>query len=117
MLGIVQFNIIIDDLELKALSEVVKFTADNKLFKTVKMKADHEELQEDLRKMNEQPIKWQMKFSIDKCQAMYRGMSRPTHAAQWALNWSLSLRNKILSHHKSLYENVSPILVRQANQR
>lgn len=52
-----QLDILIDDLELKAISEAVKFTADNKLFKAVKMKADHEELQEDLRKMNEQPIK------------------------------------------------------------
>lgn len=38
---------------MKPISEAVKFTADNKLFKAVKMKADHEELQEDLRKMNE----------------------------------------------------------------
>lgn len=53
VLGLVQFDILIDDLEPKAISEVVKFTADNKLLKTVKMKADHEELQEDLRKMNE----------------------------------------------------------------
>lgn len=52
MLGLEQFNILIDDLELKAISELAKFTADNKLFKTVKMKADHEELQEYLRKMN-----------------------------------------------------------------
>lgn len=48
-----QFKILIDDLEVKAIREVAKFTADNKLFKAVKKKADHEELQKDLRKMNE----------------------------------------------------------------
>lgn len=78
MLGLVQFKIFIDDLEQQVTSEVAKFTADNKLFKVVKMKADYEELQKDLRKLNEWPIKWQMKFSIDKCQAIHMGMSRPT---------------------------------------
>lgn len=53
LLGLVQFKILIDDLEVKAIREVAKFTADNKLFKAVKKKADHEELQKDLRKMNE----------------------------------------------------------------
>lgn len=52
VLQLEQFDILIDYLELKAISEVAKFAVDNNLFKTVKMKADHEELQEDLRKMN-----------------------------------------------------------------
>lgn len=72
------FKTFIDDLEQQVISVVAKFTADNKLFKAVKMKADYEELQKDLRKLNEWPIKWQMKFSIDKCQAMHMGMRRPT---------------------------------------
>lgn len=73
-----QFKIFIDDLEQQVTSEVAKFTADNKLFEVVKMKADYEELQKDLRKLNEWPIKWQMKFRIDKCQAIRMGMSRTT---------------------------------------
>lgn len=78
MLELVQFKIFINDLEQQVISEVAKFPADNKLFKAVKMKADYEKLHKKLRQLNEWPIKWQMKFTIDKCQAMHMGMSRPT---------------------------------------
>lgn len=40
-------------MELKDISEMAKVTADYKLFKTVKIKADHEELQWGLKKMDE----------------------------------------------------------------
>lgn len=47
MLGLVQFKIFTGDLEQQVISEVAKFTV-AKLFKTVKMKIDYDELQKDL---------------------------------------------------------------------
>lgn len=47
VLGLVQFKIFTGDLEQQVISEVAKFTV-AKLFKTVKMKVDYDELQKDL---------------------------------------------------------------------
>jgi len=53
VLGLVQFKILIDDLEQQVISEMVKFTADTKLFKAIKMKTDCKELQKHLRRLYE----------------------------------------------------------------
>ncbi|CAM5086896.1 unnamed protein product [Natator depressus] len=53
VLGLILFNLLINDLEKGVNSEVAKFADDTKLLKTVKTKADCEELQKDLTKLSD----------------------------------------------------------------
>ncbi|CAM5142170.1 unnamed protein product [Natator depressus] len=73
VLGPVLFKIFINDLEKGVNSEVAKFADDTKPPKTVKFKADCEELQRDLTKLGDWGTKWQMKFNVDKCKVMHTG--------------------------------------------
>ncbi|CAM4598511.1 unnamed protein product [Caretta caretta] len=71
VLGLILFNLFINDLEKGVNSEVAKFADDTKLLEIVKTKADCEELQKDLTKLSDWATKWQMKFNVDKCQVMH----------------------------------------------
>ncbi|CAM4648684.1 unnamed protein product [Caretta caretta] len=53
VLGLILFNLFINDLEKGVNSEVAKFAADTKLLKIVKTKADCEEIQKDLTKLSD----------------------------------------------------------------
>ncbi|CAM5130961.1 unnamed protein product [Natator depressus] len=53
VLGLILFNLFINDLEKRVNSEVAKFADDTKLLKIVKTKADCEELQKDLTKLSD----------------------------------------------------------------
>ena len=73
VLGLVLFNLFINDLETGISSEVAKFADDTKLFWEVKTGRDWEELQKDLSKLGEWAAKWQMHFNIRKCKVMHTG--------------------------------------------
>uniref|UniRef100_A0A452HI16 Reverse transcriptase domain-containing protein n=1 Tax=Gopherus agassizii TaxID=38772 RepID=A0A452HI16_9SAUR len=79
VLGPIQFNLFINDLEKGVNSEVAKFADDTKLLKIVKAKADCEELQKDLTKLSDWATKWQMKFNVDKCKVMHIGKNNPNY--------------------------------------
>ncbi|CAM5102996.1 unnamed protein product [Eretmochelys imbricata] len=79
VLGHILFNLFINDLEKGVNSEVSKFADDTKLLKEVKTKADCEELQKDLTKLNDWGTKWQMKFNVDKYKVMHIGKNNPNY--------------------------------------
>ncbi|XP_066473251.1 zinc finger protein 614-like [Tiliqua scincoides] len=64
VLGLVLFNLSINDLEAGLSSEEAKFADDTKLFRVVKTRTDCEELQKDLSKLTEWAAKWQMRVNV-----------------------------------------------------
>ena len=73
VLGPLLFIIYINDLDLGLVSKISKFADDTKLG----IKADEidavKQLQEDLNKIGEWSVKWQMPFNVDKCKVMHIG--------------------------------------------
>ena len=73
MLGPLLFIIYINDIDLGLVSKISKFAYDTKLG----IKADKfegvKQLQEDLNKIGEWSLKWQMPFNVDKCKVMHIG--------------------------------------------
>ena len=73
VLGPLLFIIYINDLDLGLVSKISKFADDTKLG----IKADEinavKQLQDDLNKIGEWSVKWQMPFNIDKCKVMHIG--------------------------------------------
>ena len=88
VLGLVLFNLFINDLETGISSEVAKFADDTKLFQVVKTRRDCEELRKNLSKLGEWVAKWQMHFNIRKCKVMHIGVKK--HKTLVISKWVLS---------------------------
>ena len=70
VLGLVLFNLFINDLETEISSEMAKFADYMKFFQVVKTRRDCEVLQKELSKLGEWVAKWQMRFNIRKCKVL-----------------------------------------------
>ena len=73
MLGPILFFIFVNDLDDDLSSKVFKFADNTKVFRTVKIDADRETVQEDLTKLVKWSEKWQMLFNFGKCKCIHIG--------------------------------------------
>ena len=73
MLGPVLFHIYINDLDNNLISKLAKFADDTKLCKSINSLDDMHSLQNDLDRLHEWSVKWQMTFNVDKCVVMHVG--------------------------------------------
>jgi len=72
-LGPILFLIFINDLDSGTINWVLKFCDDTKLFGEVQSESDHQCLQQDLQKLFDWSVDWQMEFNLDKCKVMHFG--------------------------------------------
>jgi ribonuclease P/MRP protein subunit RPP40 len=79
VLGPVLFLIYINDLDEGVISEIGKFADDSKLGKSISSSADIRLLEDDLSKLEDWSVKWQMLFNVDKCSIMHLGKSNANH--------------------------------------
>ena len=70
-LGPISFLIFINDLDDDLSSKVFKFAENTKVFRTVKIDADKDSLQNDLTKLVKLSGKWQMLFNFGKCKCIH----------------------------------------------
>ena len=73
VLGPVLFLIYINDLDNNLISKLSKFADDTKLCKSINSLDDMHSLQNDLDRLHEWSVKWQMTFNVDKCVVMHVG--------------------------------------------
>ena len=73
VLGPLLFIIYINDLDLGLISRIIKFADDTKMGASADKSATVEQLQQDLQKIGEWSVKWQMPFNLDKCKVMHIG--------------------------------------------
>jgi len=73
VLGPLLFLIYINDLDEGIVSKLGKFADDTKLARSVSNNSDVELLREDLRKIFQWSVDWQMLFNVDKCTVMHLG--------------------------------------------
>jgi ribonuclease P/MRP protein subunit RPP40 len=73
VLGPVLFIIFINDLDERILNKLLKFADDTKLIGEVNCMEKRDELQQDLDKLIDWSILWQMSFNIEKCKVMHLG--------------------------------------------
>ena len=79
VLGPVLFLIYINDLDEGVISEIGKFADDSKLGKSISSSADIRLLEDDLSKLEDWSVKWQMLFNVDKCSIMHLGKTNANH--------------------------------------
>ena len=75
VLGPLLFLIYINDIDERLLSKISKFADDTKMCRNIDSDDDAKMLQEDLRKLFQWSVDWQMLFNIDKCSVMHVGKS------------------------------------------
>ena len=73
VLGPILFIIFINDLDERILNKLLKFADDTKLIGEVNCMEKRNELQQDLDKLIDWSILWQMSFNIEKCKVMHFG--------------------------------------------
>ena len=80
VLAPIMFLIYINDMPKEIKSYMSLFADDAKLLRKIEKTKDCESLQEDLNKILEWSIKWEMEFNVNKCHVMEMGISekRPT---------------------------------------
>ncbi len=73
VLGSVLFVIYINDIDLGLNDFFSKFADDTKISNAVLTECDRRVLQEDLRKISDWSVKWEIRFNINKCQILQVG--------------------------------------------
>ena len=73
MLGPILFVIYLNDMEQNISSSLPKFADDTKIGRIIDSNEDRDALQEDLDKLNDWAVKWQMEFNVDKCKVLRMG--------------------------------------------
>lgn len=73
VLGPLLFLIFVNDIPDVVNCPMKMFADDTKIWNTVQSEYDHENLQEDLNKLQSWSEKWLMKFNVEKCKVMYIG--------------------------------------------
>ena len=79
VLGPLLFLIYINDLDEEVVSKVGKFADDTKMCRGVALDSEVEILRNDLKKMFQWSIDWQMLFNADKCTVMHMGKNNLKH--------------------------------------
>jgi ribonucleases P/MRP protein subunit RPP40 len=75
VLGPLLFLIYINDLDVNIMSKLSKFADDTKLFNSVADTLEVEKLRDDLKRVYQWSLDWQMLFNADKCTVMHMGRS------------------------------------------
>ena len=73
VLGPLLFLIYINDIDEGILSKISKFADDTKLWRDIGSEIDAKMLQEDLKRLSQWSMDWQMLFNVDKCSVMHIG--------------------------------------------
>jgi hypothetical protein len=73
VLGPLLFVIYINDLDCNIVSKLCKFADDTKLGRSVKNVVEVDKLREDLNRIYQWSVDWQMLFNVDKCTVMHMG--------------------------------------------
>ena len=73
---------LINDIDEGILSKISKFADDTKLCREIGNTLDAESLQEDLKRLAQWSLDWQMLFNIDKCSVMHVGKHNENHRYQ-----------------------------------
>ena len=73
VLGPIMFLLCVNDMPIGINSYMNMFADDAKIMRKVKNLEDCNKLQEDLDKIYEWSVKWQMEFNISKCHVMKMG--------------------------------------------
>ena len=76
VLGPIMFLLYVNDMPIGINSYMNMFADDAKIMRKVKTLEDCNKLQEDLDKIYEWSVKWQMEFNINKCHVMKMGKSK-----------------------------------------
>ncbi len=76
ILGPTLFIIFINDLPDVVKSTVQIFADDTKIYRTINDIGDEIVLKEDLNKLNQWSVKWQLKFNAKKCKVMHLGFTK-----------------------------------------
>ena len=84
VLGPLLFIIYINDLDVNITSNLSKFADDTKIGRTTNDIDDSQALQDDLNKLYDWSVKWQMEFNVDKCKVMRMGTV--SHNISYQLN-------------------------------
>uniref|UniRef100_A0A8C5MJL4 Reverse transcriptase domain-containing protein n=1 Tax=Leptobrachium leishanense TaxID=445787 RepID=A0A8C5MJL4_9ANUR len=74
VIGLILFNLFINELEIVIESHVSVFADDTNLGKVIQCEQDVTSLQRDLDRLGDWALKWQMKFNLDKCKVMHFGV-------------------------------------------
>ena len=86
VLGPLLFLIYINDIDEGLLSKISKFAYGTKMCSSIDSDDDAKiSLQEDLRKLFQWPVDWQMLFNSDKCSVMHVGKSNRPNGNEYAL--------------------------------
>ena len=101
VLGPLLFTIYINDIDCGLASKLWKFADDTKICSNVDSVVGNIKLQEDLDKLYNWSLKWQMKFNIDKCSVVHLGHNN--------VKYNYTLSNQLL--HKSDLERDLGIFV------
>src|SRR6202142_2140767 len=73
VLGLILFSIFINDLDDGIKNVINKFADDTKLMGLTRTLEQINGVREDLKKLDDWTVLWQMKFNVDKCKVMYLG--------------------------------------------
>ena len=73
VLGPVLFTIFINDLDQGLINRILKFADDTKVIGKVTCEEDVKQLREDLQKLVDWSVKWQLDFNVEKCKVMHVG--------------------------------------------
>ena len=79
VLGPILFIIFINDLPQEIKSYIKIFADDTKIFRAIRSMSDINNLQEDINKLVNWTIKWQLYFNNDKCKVIHYGPNNPNH--------------------------------------
>src|SRR5271163_986838 len=79
VLGPLLFLIYINDLDREVISKIGKFADDTKMCRSVGSDLEVEILRQDLSKMYQWSMDWQMLFNTDKCTVMHLGKNNKEH--------------------------------------
>ena len=77
VLGPILFTVYINDIDDNIMSKILKFADDAKVKSSVQNKEEVDKLKEDLSKLFQWSVDWQMLFNIEKCKVMHIGFQNP----------------------------------------
>ena len=77
VLGPLLFVIFINDINEGLVNRIWKFADDTKVLGRVSSQKEISDLREDVKKLVEWSLKWQMEFNVEKCKVMHVGSKNP----------------------------------------